>query len=94
MQTQRRNGRDNCWNQQLDRGLLMESPPSSKLISNGSSSFLMQSSCDTSSPGGGGGGGSSVGDGGLGYIEHTVTRFDTLAGVAIKYGVEVIFLID
>lgn len=23
------------------------------------------------------------------YIEHTVTRFDTLAGVAIKYGVEV-----
>ncbi|XP_076882605.1 uncharacterized protein LOC143531116 [Bidens hawaiensis] len=29
---------------------------------------------------------SSVGDG---YIEHTVTKFDTLAGVAIKYGVEV-----
>lgn len=27
--------------------------------------------------------------GGLGYIEHTVTKFDTLAGVAIKYGVEV-----
>ncbi|KAE8691448.1 Peptidoglycan-binding LysM domain-containing protein, putative isoform 2 [Hibiscus syriacus] len=24
-----------------------------------------------------------------GYIEHTVSRFDTLAGVAIKYGVEV-----
>lgn len=23
------------------------------------------------------------------YIEHTVTRLDTLAGVAIKYGVEV-----
>lgn len=23
------------------------------------------------------------------YIEHTVSRFDTLAGVAIKYGVEV-----
>ncbi|XP_076917943.1 uncharacterized protein LOC143578166 [Bidens hawaiensis] len=26
---------------------------------------------------------------GLGYIEHAVTKFDTLAGVAIKYGVEV-----
>lgn len=23
------------------------------------------------------------------YIEHTVTRLDTLAGVAIKYGIEV-----
>ncbi|KAK9052617.1 hypothetical protein SSX86_029247 [Deinandra increscens subsp. villosa] len=31
-----------------------------------------------------GGGGSSVGS-----IQHTVTKFDTLAGVAIKYGVEV-----
>ncbi|KAJ0847519.1 putative LysM domain-containing protein [Helianthus annuus] len=29
------------------------------------------------------------GGGGLGFIEHTVTKFDTLAGVAIKYGVEV-----
>ncbi|KAL6187231.1 hypothetical protein ACLB2K_033418 [Fragaria x ananassa] len=26
---------------------------------------------------------------GAGYIEHTVSKFDTLAGVAIKYGVEV-----
>ena len=26
------------------------------------------------------------------YILHTVSRRDTLAGVAIKYGVEVIFL--
>lgn len=26
------------------------------------------------------------------YIEHTVSRFDTLAGVAIKYGVEVLLL--
>ncbi|KAJ0812036.1 putative LysM domain-containing protein [Helianthus annuus] len=32
---------------------------------------------------------SSVGNGGVGCIEHTVTKFDTLAGVAIKYGVEV-----
>ncbi|CAI9096970.1 OLC1v1033245C1 [Oldenlandia corymbosa var. corymbosa] len=31
----------------------------------------------------------SVGAGGRSYIEHTVTKFDTLAGVAIKYGVEV-----
>lgn len=29
------------------------------------------------------------GVGGLSYIEHTVSKFDTLAGVAIKYGVEV-----
>lgn len=28
-----------------------------------------------------------------GFIEHPVSRFDTLAGVAIKYGVEVTILI-
>ena len=27
---------------------------------------------------------------GLNYIEHRVSKMDTLAGVAIKYGVEVI----
>lgn len=27
--------------------------------------------------------------GGASYIEHQVSKFDTLAGVAIKYGVEV-----
>ncbi|KAG9150773.1 hypothetical protein Leryth_002940 [Lithospermum erythrorhizon] len=32
---------------------------------------------------------SGVGGGGLSYIEHQVSKFDTLAGVAIKYGVEV-----
>lgn len=41
---------------------------------------------------GGGSGGCSVGGGGLNYIEHQVSKFDTLPGVAIKYGVEVIFL--
>lgn len=89
MRIQRRNSGCgvNFWNQQLDRGLLMESPPPSKLLPiNDSSSPFMQSSLPTSS----GVGGSSVGDGGFGYIEHTVTKFDTLAGVAIKYGVEVI----
>ncbi len=25
----------------------------------------------------------------IGYMEHTVSKLDTLAGVAIKYGVEV-----
>ncbi|CAI9296527.1 unnamed protein product [Lactuca saligna] len=88
MRIQRRNSGCgvNFWNQQLDRGLLMESPPPSKLLPiNDSSSPFMQSSLPTSS----GVGGSSVGDGGFGYIEHTVTKFDTLAGVAIKYGVEV-----
>lgn len=28
------------------------------------------------------------------YIEHTVTRLDTLAGVAIKYGVEVMLALQ
>jgi len=27
----------------------------------------------------------------LGYIEHHVSKFDTLVGIAIKYGVEVFF---
>lgn len=27
----------------------------------------------------------------LGYIEHHVSKLDTLAGIAIKYGVEVLF---
>ena len=29
--------------------------------------------------------------GSAGYIEHTVSKLDTLAGVAIKYGVEVFY---
>ena len=37
------------------------------------------SSCDAST------------SGGAGHIEHTVSKLDTLAGVAIKYGVEVRF---
>lgn len=36
----------------------------------------------------GGGGGR-----GLNYIEHQVSKLDTLAGVAIKYGVEVLLLV-
>lgn len=36
--------------------------------------------------GGGGGGG---GGNGMSYIKHQVSKLDTLAGVAIKYGVEV-----
>ncbi|XP_049382088.1 uncharacterized protein LOC125846595 [Solanum stenotomum] len=31
----------------------------------------------------------SMGAGGFSYIQHTVSKFDTLAGVAIRYGVEV-----
>ncbi|XP_076890094.1 uncharacterized protein LOC143541065 [Bidens hawaiensis] len=57
----------------------MESSPSPSKVFSGYSDNKTSSSS----------GGSSVGDGGLGYIEHTVTKFDTLAGVAIKYGVEV-----
>ncbi|KAL8257983.1 hypothetical protein R6Q59_030024 [Mikania micrantha] len=84
MEMQRQNGGDNYWNQRFNRGFLMESLPHSKLFCNDSSASLMQPlsvfSC---------GGASIVGDGRLGYIEHIVTKFDTLAGVAIKYGVEV-----
>lgn len=34
---------------------------------------------------------SNGGANGRNYIEHQVSKMDTLAGVAIKYGVEVIF---
>ncbi|XP_057478650.1 uncharacterized protein LOC130766011 [Actinidia eriantha] len=54
-----------------------KSPVSSSLLAC-SSTPPLPPSC---SPGGGGGG--------LSYIEHRVSRMDTLAGVAIKYGVEV-----
>ena len=37
----------------------------------------------------GGGNGGVGGCNGLSYLEHHVSKFDTLAGVAIKYGVEV-----
>ncbi|RZC61813.1 hypothetical protein C5167_023556 [Papaver somniferum] len=50
----------------------------------------MSSIFPSSSSGGAGGGvGNSNGGGALNYIEHHVSKFDTLAGVAIKYGVEV-----
>ncbi|KVH95825.1 Peptidoglycan-binding lysin domain-containing protein [Cynara cardunculus var. scolymus] len=60
----------------------MESTPQSKLYSDVSPPVTVRhsSSC---------GGGSSVGGSGFGCIEHTVSKFDTLAGVAIRYGVEV-----
>ncbi|KAD2393394.1 hypothetical protein E3N88_40371 [Mikania micrantha] len=85
MRMQRRNYGDNCWNQRLDRSLLMESPSPlpSKLFSDDLSPSLNHPLSSTSSGGGGSDGG------GFGYIKHTVTKFDTLAGVAIKYGVEV-----
>lgn len=35
-------------------------------------------------------GGDGEGRGGSNYIQHQVTKFDTLPGVAIRYGVEVI----
>lgn len=69
----------------------MSSSSSSSLFLPSSSpppSLLQQSySPSSSSPAlvGGGGGGEA----GAGYIEHVVSKFDTLAGVAIKYGVEV-----
>lgn len=65
----------------------MESTPHS--FSDTSPPLRMQHS---SSGGGGsdvGNGGSGVGNGGFGCIQHTVSKYDTLAGVAIKYGVEV-----
>lgn len=37
----------------------------------------------------GGGGGAEIDGADVGYIQHYVSKYDTLAGVAIKYGVEV-----
>ncbi|KAI3817032.1 hypothetical protein L1987_10819 [Smallanthus sonchifolius] len=86
MRIQRRNGGDSYWNQRVDWGFFMESPSPLKVFVNDSSSAsLMQPSSAVSS----GGGASGVGSGGFRRMEHTVTKFDTLAGVAIKYGVEV-----
>ncbi|KAK1380493.1 LysM domain-containing protein [Heracleum sosnowskyi] len=59
---------------------MSSSSPSNKLYSV-SSAPLPISSCSYSYSYSGAVGGN--------YIEHTVTKFDTLAGVAIKYGVEV-----
>lgn len=64
----------NC-NNFLDRRMELSSPSSSPLMHPFS--------------GVAGGDGDGDGGGGLGYIEHVVTKYDTLAGVAIKYGVEV-----
>lgn len=61
---------------------LFESPLSSSNKLYSVSSAPLPISLCSYSPSGGVGGGN--------YIEHTVSRFDTLAGVAIKYGVEVI----
>ncbi|KAL8105643.1 uncharacterized protein LOC141664876 [Apium graveolens] len=70
----RRNGRHGYNDYRSFDSPLSSSSPSNKLYSV-SSAPLPISSC-------------SYGAGGN-YIEHTVSRFDTLAGVAIKYGVEV-----
>ncbi|KAL8120507.1 uncharacterized protein LOC141724780 [Apium graveolens] len=62
---------------------VFESPlPSSSSSSSLSSSKLCSSPLSVSSC-------SPFSSHGANYIEHTVSRFDTLAGVAIKYGVEV-----
>lgn len=60
----------------------MESTPPSKLYSDVSPPVTVQHSSLC-------GGGSSVGGSGFGCIEHIISKFDTLAGVAIRYGVEV-----
>lgn len=59
-------------------GITSSSPPSS----------LTPLKYKSSSAAVGVGNGGGVG-GSLSYIEHPVSKFDTLAGVAIKYGVEV-----
>lgn len=65
----------------VDRPLLMESSSKPFPFSSSSSSPPLPPSY---SP--------SAGGVGAGYIEHPVSKFDTLAGVAIKYGVEVDFI--
>ncbi|CAN8252064.1 unnamed protein product [Cochlearia groenlandica] len=67
------------------------SPPSSR----SSVSRILRISSPTTSPPPSSSGSSSVSlncsyfTNGAGYIEHRVSKFDTLAGIAIKYGVEV-----
>uniref|UniRef100_A0A1J3F6Z4 LysM and putative peptidoglycan-binding domain-containing protein 2 n=1 Tax=Noccaea caerulescens TaxID=107243 RepID=A0A1J3F6Z4_NOCCA len=60
-------------NPSASRILRISSPNSSPPSSNSSSSVSLNCSYSTSA----------------GYIEHRVSKFDTLAGIAIKYGVEV-----
>ncbi|KAI3921041.1 hypothetical protein MKX01_036020 [Papaver californicum] len=67
-------GRDSYNNN--SNNLLMSSPPSSLLLI--PSTGGLNSNCCT---------GNGTGNGN--YIEHMVSKMDTLAGVAIKYGVEV-----
>nr|GEX48603.1 hypothetical protein [Tanacetum cinerariifolium] len=74
---------NNYWNRELIDRRMESSSSSSPSPEN---SLLMQ---PLSGVGGGGGGDGGLNGVGLGYIEHVVTKFDTLAGVAIKYGVEV-----
>ncbi|KAL3510248.1 hypothetical protein ACH5RR_029649 [Cinchona calisaya] len=65
---------------EVDQYTGMESSSSSS-SSTPAKSFAVNSPPPTTSVG--------VGGLGVGYIEHPVSKFDTLAGVAIKYGVEV-----
>ncbi|XP_010454593.1 PREDICTED: uncharacterized protein LOC104736328 [Camelina sativa] len=58
--------------------------PSSRSSSSSSVSKILRISSPTSSPPS-----SSSPPTGAGYIEHEVSKLDTLAGIAIKYGVEV-----
>lgn len=94
MERERRNNGD-CY-------YMVDRPSSSSLLimeSSSSNFFPISPSVPppsaSSSYSGRGGDGSSVsgvavaGVGGVGYIDHPVSKFDTLAGVAIKYGVEV-----
>ncbi|XP_010421112.1 PREDICTED: uncharacterized protein LOC104706615 isoform X2 [Camelina sativa] len=57
--------------------------PSSRSSSSSSVSKILRISSPTSSPP------SATTPTGAGYIEHEVSKLDTLAGIAIKYGVEV-----
>lgn len=70
---------------------VIESPPTARVFQGSSPANSSASSSPACSAFSGDGSVAlGVGVGGCNYIEHRVSKFDTLAGVAIKYGVEVI----
>lgn len=69
------NGGDCCYQEEEDDDVSVASSSSSSVLRFPAGSFSLAAVGD--------------GGGGMNYIEHPVSMMDTLAGVAIRYGVEV-----
>ncbi|XP_019187323.1 PREDICTED: uncharacterized protein LOC109181842 isoform X2 [Ipomoea nil] len=74
------NGGDCCYQEEDDDRSTQVSVPSSSALRFPAASFAIAAVGDASA---------GAGAGGMNYIEHPVSKMDTLAGVAIRYGVEV-----